>query len=127
MAVRLSRSKLAGFVADQLVGGMAKADVLKQLAAYLIETGRTRELELLVRDIKAALSERGITVADVTSAHPLTDLLRQEITTKVDGGRLQLRETIDESVLGGIRIDLPGRRFDGTIARRLNGLKAKKV
>lgn len=126
MAARLSRTKIAAFIADKVLSE-AKTTVLQQAAAYLIETRRTSELELLVRDVEAALAQRGVTVADVTTARPLTEVLRQQIGSLIDGERLHLRETIDPAVLGGLRIDLPGRRYDSTIARRLSALKAKKV
>jgi F0F1-type ATP synthase delta subunit len=29
--------------------------------------------------------------------------------------------------LGGVRIDVPGKRFDGTIQRKLTALKAKQL
>lgn len=125
--VRLSRRKIAHFVVDRLLAGNDKNKLLGEVAAYLVTTGRTRELELLVRDIEDVLAQRGIVVADVTSAHPLTKALKNEVKAFVGASSLQLRETVDPSVLGGVRIDLPGRRFDGTIARKLAALKAKQV
>lgn len=127
MAGRLSRRKIAEFAADGLLKGAAKTKVLQQVAAYLVETRRTRELELLVRDIEAALALRGVVVADITSAHPVSDLLKKEIASLVKADTLQLRESIDPSVLGGVRIDLPSKRFDSTIQRQLTSLKAKQL
>jgi F0F1-type ATP synthase delta subunit len=40
---------------------------------------------------------------------------------------VQLRQSIDETLLGGIRIDVPGKRFDGTIRHKLNALRAKQL
>jgi F-type H+-transporting ATPase subunit delta len=127
MAVRLSRRKIAAYIADKLVGGTSVADAVKEVAAYLVDTRRTRELELLVRDIEDALASRGIIVADVTSAHPLGAGLKAEVAKLVGGKSLQLREAIDPAVLGGVRVNVPGKRFDGTIQRKLNALKAKQL
>ncbi len=128
MASRLSRRKIASYVADKLVDGSPKKAVLREVAAYLIMTRRTRELELLVRDIEDLLAERGVVVADVVSAHALTSATRAEIEKLVGvATTLQLREFVDPSVLGGVRIDLPGKRFDGTILRKLTALKAKQL
>jgi len=127
MAVRVSRHKMALFVADKLTAGVPARKALQEAAAYLIETGRTREADLLVRDIEDVLEERGIVVADITSATPLDDIARTEIRRMVGASSLQLRETIDASVLGGVRIDMPSRRFDGTIKRKLTALRAKQL
>ena len=53
MAIRLSRRKIASFYADEILAG--RADVTKRLAAFLLDTRRTRELPLIVRDIEDAL------------------------------------------------------------------------
>lgn len=127
MAIRLSRHKMATFVADKLVVGVPAKEALKEVAAYLVETRRTREIDLFVRDIEDVLVTHGIVVADITSARPLSDSIRSEIRTLVGASSLQLRESIDESVLGGVRIDMPGKRFDGTIQRKLIALKAKQL
>ena len=125
MAQRLSRRKLAIYAADKLVAGDSSKKVLQEVAAYLIETGREREAELLARDIEFALSERGTTVVRVASAHELTTTLRQQIEGLVEG-TVRLKETVDPTLLGGVRVDTPDKRFDGTLAHKLAGLKAKQ-
>ena len=127
MAMRLSRRKIAGFVAERLLSGTSTRVVLREVGAYLIDTGRVREATLLVRDIEDALAERGIVVADVTSARPLDQTLLKEITSLVGGTSVELREHIDASVLGGVRVDTPGKRFDGTIQHKLTALRAKQL
>jgi F0F1-type ATP synthase delta subunit len=127
MAGRLSRRKIAGYAVDKLISGSPKKAVLREVAAYLVATRRTRELELLVRDIEDLLAQRGVVVADVISAHELTAATRAEIKKLVGADSLQLRESVDPLVLGGVRIDLPGKRFDGTILHKLTALKAKQL
>lgn len=126
MAQRLTRRKIALHVAEKLLAGVSSATALKSAAAYLVDTGRTRETELLVRDIEDILAEQGVVVADVTTAFPLTDTLRSEVRSML-GGKPQLRETVDTSVLGGVRIDLPGKQYDATIQRKLTALRAKQL
>lgn len=127
MALRLSRRRLARYIATAAVD--SKQDVAKAItlvAAYLYVTGRTREVELVGRDVEAALADQGITIASVTSAHSMSDSLKQNITALV-GGDVRIRETVDPSVLGGVKVDVPGKRFDGTIRHKLDTLKAKQV
>ncbi|HET8884170.1 MAG TPA: F0F1 ATP synthase subunit delta [Candidatus Saccharimonadales bacterium] len=127
MANRLSRRKMAAFAADKLAAGSSPADALREVAAYLVTSGRTREQELLVRDIEDAMAARGIVVADVASAHSLDASIEAEIKALTGAKSLQLRKSVDETLLGGIRIDIPGKRFDGTIRHKLNALKAKQL
>lgn len=127
MALRVSRRRIAAYAADKLVGGKASGLVLREVAAYLVATGRTREQELLVRDIEAALAARGVVVADVASAFAISEGVKAEITKLVGASTVELRETIDPSLLGGVRVDVPGRRFDGTIRHKLTALRAKQL
>ena len=126
MPGRISRRKLAEYVAEKLVKGDSKK-ALSELAAFLVDTRRTDEVDLLVRDIEQELADRGVMIADITTAHPLSESLKADIKKMVGGKTLQVRETIDKSVLGGVRIDIPGKRFDRTIRRKLTALKAKQV
>lgn len=128
MATRLSRRKIAIFVTDRLLAGTHQAhEVLRELAAYLVTERRTRELDLIVRDIEAMLAQNGVVVADIASARPLDEAVKAEITAMLGAKSVQLRESVDETLLGGIRIDTPGKRFDGTIRHKLNALRAKQL
>jgi F0F1-type ATP synthase delta subunit len=127
MAIRLSRRRIAAYVADKLLAGVPASKALREVAAYLLSMRRTREQDLLVRDIEDALAKKGSVVADVTSAHALSAGLKVEIGSLVGAKSLQFRETTDADVLGGIRIDIPGKRFDGTIQRKLIALRAKQL
>lgn len=127
MAQRVSRRKLADYSADRLIAGESTDVVLRDVAAYLVTMRRTREQELVVRDIEGALARRGVVIADVTSAHPVSTGLTAQVKELTGATSVQLRNSIDETVLGGVRIDIPGKRFDGTIRRKLNALKAQQL
>ena len=124
MTARLSRRKIATYAAEKLLAGTPKKTVIREVGAYLIDTGRTRELELIVRDIEDVLASRGVIVANVVSARPLSGSIKAEISKFIGGKNVQLREEVDETVLGGVRIDLPGKRFDGSVRHKINALKA---
>ncbi len=127
MAGRLSRRKIAHYAVTQVTAGKKYHEVIKEVAAYLVASRRTRELDLLVRDIEGEFADRGVVVADVTSARALTDAIKKQIAALVGAKDLQVRETIDPSVIGGVRIDIPGKRLDATVKRTLLALKAKQV
>jgi F0F1-type ATP synthase delta subunit len=127
MTARISRRKLASYVVSEIERGISVTSALAEVAAYLVDSHRNREYELLVRDIEDVLAEHGTVVADVTTAHPLSITLRTEIITLLNAKNTELREIVDSNVIGGIRIDIPGQRYDGTIRRKLNALRAQKL
>lgn len=125
---KISRRHIAEAWARELLAGR---NVTKQVAAYLIETGRTREADLIVRDTEAALAERGIVVADVASARDLSPAARKSITAflteSFGADTLRLRETVDSSLIGGVVIDAAGERLDASIRSRISQLKSSKI
>lgn len=129
MGQRLSRRKIAAYYAEQLLAG--KKNVARELAAYLVESGRARELDLLVRDIENALVQHGVLLADVASSRGLSETAVREIKAylkpRTGAEKIYLRETVDPDLLGGVRITTPGQEMDGTLRHKLNQLKASKI
>ncbi len=124
---KLSRRKIAEYVVSHVQDGEIPKHIIKQVAAYLSEARRLRELPLVVRAIEDALSDHGIVVATVTSARPLSEQLRESIKKQLGNGTTYLREVVDKSVIGGIRLQTPDASYDATLAHKLNGLRAAKV
>lgn len=129
MAEAISRRKLAQYVADRLVNGEPVKEVLRGLAAYLIETHRQREARLIVRDIESALLARGTAVATALSARQLSEEAKQSLDSFIKNQygnveRVIIRETIDSSLIGGIRLELPGKQLDASVKTRLEKLGA---
>lgn len=72
--------------------------------------------------------DHGIAEAVVTAAVPLTDDQRARLLDKLtaySGRRVELREKVDPSVLGGLRVEIDGRLLDGTVQTRLADLRSK--
>ncbi len=127
VSIRLSRRKIAGYIANGLVSGVQSNKLVTELAAFLIETRRTNEIELVIRDIEYELKNRGIVLGRITSATDLStatkDAIQKLIQTETKATSVELVQFIDPTVIGGVKIDLPGEQFDGTIARRLTTLR----
>jgi F-type H+-transporting ATPase subunit delta len=125
--VMISRRKLADRSAARIVKGDSKKNVLKELAAYLIDTGRVREAELIVKDIEAALAGNGLIVATVTSARALSTSALSNIESFVKGQyekteQIVLHEQIDENLISGIKLELPGKALDMSVKAKLDKL-----
>lgn len=127
--MKLSRRKIAHYIAERVMAG--DTSVYANLAAYLIETRRVRELPLIERDIEDALLANGVALATVTSAAPLSTQLRSAIKryirAQTGATSVVMREMVDEAVIGGLRLELPGHELDSTIAQRLRQLMKQKV
>lgn len=127
MAIRLSRRKIARYIADGLVSDKESKKLVQELAAYLIDAKRISELELIVRDVEYELTKRGVVLGRITSASHLTSAtqlaIKQLIQKEANAQSVELVQFIDPAVIGGVKIDLPGQQFDGTIARRLTTLR----
>lgn len=124
---RISRRKLASYISSRIANGERVQLVLRELAAFLIESGRKKELELIVRDIETALVEKGAIVATATSARPLATEAKKQLETLIkmeyaNVTQVVLRESIDESLIGGVRLELPGKQFDASVKTKLEKL-----
>lgn len=123
----LSRRRIADSAARRIAGGESKTSVLKEVAAYLIDSHRTRESELIARDIETALIGHGVIVGTVVSARKLTTSAKATIDSFVkhhyeNVKTVVLRERVDESLIGGVRIELPDRQLDASVANTLDKL-----
>lgn len=125
---KLSRRKIAELWAEELLAGR---DITAKIAGYLISEKRSDEAALIVRETEIALAARGVLVADVTSAHGLSDESRKAIEkflqTSLNAQKVAFRETTDPSVIGGVRVDVAGQQLDATLKSRLNQLKSSKI
>lgn len=121
MSTRISRRKLAVYVAEQLVDG--SSSVMDEIAALLVSERRIGEVDLLVRDIEAELANRGVLVATVETAEGLDTNSKQAIIDFL-GGEVTLREVVKPELIGGVRIETPTMELDETVAKKLQTLKA---
>lgn len=117
----------------------AKREVLREIfGAHLTPEALSitillaeRGLTGLLGDVTAAYAaiaeaERGIIVAEVTTAVPLDDALRASVTDKLAaslGRPVSLRERVDSSIIGGIIINVAGRVLDGSVSSQLEGVR----
>ncbi len=124
-----SRRQLARHAAQRIADG--DQSIITELAAFIVEQKREREIELIVRDIEHELQSNGIIVADITTARTLDGANRTSIeeTLKRLYGSMQvaIRSHVDPSVIGGVKLDTAAGSLDNTIARKLTKLKTAKL
>lgn len=126
--MKLSRRVLARYIATELQSGKNRKEVVNLLAAYIVEHRLHGQLELILADIATNLATLGHVEATVTTARPLTDELRTELldyVKRVEGSSdITLNESVDPSLLGGVVIETPGKRFDASVATKLKRLRS---
>jgi len=97
------------------------------IVTLMVERGLTDSLGDLARIYgETAEAERGIVVAEVTTAIELDDALRAKLVKQLTdalGRPVSLRERVDDAVLGGIRINVAGRVLDGTVLSQLGRVR----
>lgn len=109
-----------------IFGGVVEPEALA-IVTLLVDRGMTDRLGELSRLYsEIAERERGIVVAQVTTAVPLTDALRAKLTEKLSaalGHAVSLRESVDASILGGIVIRVAGKVLDGSVTSQLKDVR----
>ena len=116
-----SRMQVATYVADHLANDRTGA--LRSAAAWLADKGEAREARYLARDIAQVLATRGYVSTQITTAKPLTNEARHSIESYIKAAtgaaQVELEATVDPSLIGGIKIETPGRALDASVRTKL--------
>jgi F-type H+-transporting ATPase subunit delta len=101
----------------------------KNLAQMLIQRHRLNIIPELYRLYQEAmLAERGIAVADVTTAEPLNSEEQQMVRAKLQqliGKEIELRLHTDPAIIGGIVARVGDQLIDGSVTNQLRRLRAR--
>jgi F-type H+-transporting ATPase subunit delta len=101
----------------------------RNLARMLVERNRT----MLIPDIREMFdaqlrAERGIAVANVTTAEQLNDaeqdVIRQKLET-MTGQKVELAMEIDPDIIGGVIIRIGDQVIDGSVRNKLEKMRSR--
>ena len=123
--MKLSRSKLALVLSDQLPKSNNPKRFASEVAAYLLSEGRTRELDSLLRDMQQDLADDGRLEATAVSAFPMSDKNLADAKAALkkafpSAKQIIISQRIDPDVIGGIRLELANQQLDVSVRSRLN-------
>ncbi|HMS23600.1 MAG TPA: F0F1 ATP synthase subunit delta [Candidatus Saccharibacteria bacterium] len=94
------------------------------LAAYLIENHRSNELDAIVREIGSIREDTtGVVEVNLTSAQKLDQSTVSKIMKLIDTDSYVTNNILDESVVGGVRVETSAKLLDLTVRNRLNKLR----
>lgn len=96
---------------------------------YLLAAGRARLLEDIAAEVlRLSAAGRGAAVAQVRTAKPLSDAQRRRLADaleRIAGQPVEITVVEDPSLIGGLRVQLGDTVIDGSVAKRLDDLKAQ--
>ena len=121
----LSKEQRVAILDDTLRGSVH--EYVLNFLKLLVERGAIHEFAECADAYRACYNrDHGVVEAEVTTAQPLTDSQRQKLIEKLQGmtgKEVVIKEKVDPSVLGGVLLQMDGKRFDNTVAHRLNAIK----
>lgn len=101
----------------------------RNLAGLLLERERLGIVPELFRLFEDGLrAERGIVVAEVTTAEPLgpgEEAMVRERLARLLGKQVELRPTVDPEIIGGLIARVGDLLIDGSVISRLRQLRAR--
>lgn len=122
----LSRTTVANYSAEVILAGdkTEREELVKQLAAWLQDNGRSRQAIYLAKDIAKLLADKGYVLVTLTTSHPLDSRTKQQVTDYLESyyskdAKFEVIELIDKSVIGGVLIDTPNGVLDVTVKNKL--------
>jgi F-type H+-transporting ATPase subunit delta len=115
-------------IVEDLLDGKATPTTV-QLVSMVVGSGRGRDIPAIVDSlVQRASSAKNLDVAEVRTAVPLTsdqlDRLKAALENAT-GKRLNLKATVDPSVVGGIVATVGDTVIDDTVRTRIDQLKSR--
>jgi F-type H+-transporting ATPase subunit delta len=99
------------------------------LALLMVRRGRPGAIDAMVdRFAELLRRDRGIVLAEVRTALALDEEQRNEIAERMralTGGRVEINEVVDESLIGGIAVRIGDQLYDASVRSRLERLRAR--
>ncbi len=120
-------NKAARKAVDAVLAEQGFGDLVRRFAAVVVANRRQSHLRDILRAFAAMVAERrGIVVASVSSAHPLSDLQRTQLQARLADagyGRVNIQERVDPALLGGLVVRVGARLYDASLKSRLARLQ----
>ena len=117
----------AGRAVREVLQRQGFGKIVQDFVGVVIANRRARALRGIVAAFAALVAEtRGVVLAEVESAHPLTDVQEQQIRARLieaGYGRVNIVKRVDASLLGGLIVKVGARLYDTSLKSRLQRLQ----
>lgn len=126
--MKVPRHILARAIAERTAHVRDEKLLAREIAAYLLEQKRTAELESILRDIMQYRTDHGVLEAEVVTAHEVQDHVLQEVkqllhTAYPKAKTVHIGKRLDESMVGGVKIDMANQQLDLSVKAKLATFK----
>jgi F-type H+-transporting ATPase subunit delta len=116
-------------ILKQVTDALELTPLMVKFLSLLIERDRLTELDGIVSSYRRLLNEaQGRVEAKVVSAGPLDAELVEQLRERlrvISGKDIVLSAESDPALLGGLRIELEGKVYDGSISTQLDRMKQR--
>jgi F-type H+-transporting ATPase subunit delta len=111
------------------VMGRAVAPAAVNLVLLMARRGRPGAIQPMIAHFAELLRrERGIALAEIRTALPLDDGQRADVAARLrslTGSQVEMNETVDPELIGGIAVRIGDRLYDASVRSRLERLRAR--
>lgn len=123
-----TRPEIAAVIAKRTLDVHDTHALQLAVAGFLLEQNKVDQLDSIMRDVLAYRAEHGYVEVTIVSAYPVDAAVKQDVLVAVKqefpGAKSYVvNEKIDESVVGGLRIEFAGEELDLTVKAKLNVFK----
>ena len=116
-------------VLDRLVARAGVRPTTANFLQVLLRNHRLTELHEINGRFAQELDDRsGVVVAQVTTARPVPDAVREGLGTRLSGltgRRVRLRFAVDEDLIGGVVARVGSTIYDGSVRTQLQQIRQK--
>jgi len=124
----ISRRHLAEVIGERTLHLKSTGKLGREVAAYLLDTRQTADLESLLRDVMEYRAQHGVVEATAVSAHDLTAATVKEIEAILKKEYPHVKSVhvisrLDPTVVGGVRVEMANEQLDLTVRDRLDTFK----
>lgn len=122
----VSRTKAAEYLANQLIAGN-REEAIASVAYWLKDNGKINELPYLIKDATNYLAiNSGYYFVVVTTAKPLNAVQQKNISDSIKQ-KYEIKDIetlfmVDNSLIGGVKIEFPDGVLDASVRGKLNKL-----
>lgn len=122
------RHEIARQIAEKTMRISDTQVLSKAIAEYLVSENLSGELDAILREVINYRAKSGYIETVAVSANPLSKadlddidkLLRQEYP---DAEHFVIDQRIDPTVVGGVKLEMPGEQLDLTLSKKLSAFK----
>ncbi len=105
------------------------SELTQRFIKLMAKQGREGDLPVIAQSfLDLYQAQKGIEKAIVTTAQPLTEAQLKELAAKLAvslGKEIHMEQQVDDKMIGGIRLRVGGKEYNGSIAGKLNALRKR--